>query len=61
MFDHVRGNPITPGAMSEAKLSMTLLSYSTDGSDSNSSMVGRHLMASRGAGDTVFDLEYRSE
>ena len=40
----------------EAKLSMALLRSSTDGSESNSTIVGRHSndsMASRAAGDTV--------
>ena len=40
---------------------MALMSYATNDSESNSSMVGRHSMASRAAGDTVFSLEYRSE
>ena len=39
------GIPSLPGALIEAKLSMTLMSYSTNGSESNSSMVGRHSMA----------------
>ena len=33
---------------------MALLSSSTNGYESSSSVVGRHLMASRAAGDTVF-------
>ena len=45
-----------PGALPDAKLSMTLLSSSTDGSESNSSMVGRHSMTSRAVGDKVFYL-----
>ena len=45
------------GALPDAKLSMALLSSSTDGSESNSSMVGRHSITSRAAGDTVFSLE----
>ena len=45
-----------PGALPEAKLSMALPSSSTDGSESNSSMVSRHSMISRAAGDTVFSL-----
>ena len=58
MFDQLRGIPSLPGALPEAKLSMALLSYSTDGSDqSNSYMVGRHSMTSRAAGDTVFSPE----
>ena len=56
-----RGIPSLSGAWPEAKLSMALLSYSTNGPESNSSMVGRHSMTSRAAGDTVFFLEYRSE
>ena len=36
------GLPSLPGALSEAKLSMALLSSSTDSSEFNSSMVGRH-------------------
>ena len=36
------GIPSLPGALPEAKLSMALLSSSTGGSESNSSMVGRH-------------------
>ena len=50
------GIPSLPGALPEAKLSMALLSSSTNGSES-SSMVGRHSMAFRAAGDTVFSLE----
>ena len=38
------GIPSLPGALPEAKLSMALLSSSTDGSESNSSMIGRHSM-----------------
>ena len=34
--------PSMPGALPEAKLSITLLIASTDGPESNSSMVGRH-------------------
>ena len=52
-----RGIPSLPGALNEAKLSMALLSSSTNGSESNSSMVDRHSMASRAAGDTVFSLK----
>ena len=51
------GIPSLPGALPEAKLSMALLRSSTDGSESNSSMVGKHSMTSRAAGDTVFSLE----
>ena len=51
------GIPSLPGALPEAKLSMALLSASTTGSESNSSKVGRHSMAFRSAGDTVFYLE----
>ena len=43
--------PSMPGALSEAKLSMALLSTSNDGPESNSSMVGRHSMISRAAGN----------
>ena len=57
VFDQVRGIPSLPGALPDAKLSMALLSSFTDGSESNSSMVGRHLIISRVAGDTVFSLE----
>ena len=42
VFDQVRGIPSLP----DAKLSMALLSSSTDGSESNSSMVGRHSITS---------------
>ena len=49
--------PSLLSALPEAKLSMALLSSSTDGSESNSSMVGRHSMTSRAAGVTVFSLE----
>ena len=35
-------------------MSMALLSSSTDGSEFNSSMVGRHSMTSKAAGDAVF-------
>ena len=45
----------------EAKLPMALLSSSTNGSESNSSMMGRQLMTSMAAEDTVFSLESRSE
>ena len=52
------GIPSLPGALPKATLSMALLSSSTDGSESNSSMVGRHSMTSRAVlGDTVFSLE----
>ena len=51
------GIPSLPGALPEAKLSMALLRYFTKGSESSSSMVGRHSVASRAAGDTVFYLE----
>ena len=51
------GIPSLPEALPEAQLSMALLSYSTDGPESNSSMVGRHSMTSRAAGDTVFSME----
>ena len=51
------GIPSLFGALPEAKLSMALLSSSTDGSESSSSMVGMHSMTSRAAGDTVFSLE----
>ena len=51
------GIPSLPGALPEAKLSMALLSSSTDGSESNSSVVGKHSMTSRAAGDTVFSLD----
>ena len=40
-----------------AKLSMALLSSSTNGSESNSSMVGKHSVTSRAPRDTVFSLE----
>ena len=49
--------PSLPGALPAAKLPMALLSSSTDGSESNSSMVSRHSITSRAAGDTVFSLE----
>ena len=57
MFDQVRGIPLLPGGLPEAKRSMALLNYSTNGSESSSSMVGRHSMASRATGDTAFYLE----
>ena len=57
MFDQVRGIPSLPGALPESKLSMALLSSSTEGSDSNSSMVGRPSMTSMAAVDTAFSLE----
>ena len=57
MFDQARGNPIIAWGLPEAKLSMALLSSSTNGSESSSSMVGRHSVASRDAGDTAFYLE----
>ena len=47
------GIPSLHGALPEAKLSMALLSSSTDGSESYSSMVGGHSIASRAAGDSV--------
>ena len=43
------GIPSLPGASPDAKLSMALLSYSFDGSESNSSMVGRHSVRYRAA------------
>ena len=55
------GIPSLPGALSETKLSVALLSSSINGSEANSSMVGRQSMKSRAAVDTVFSLEYRSE
>ena len=51
------GFPSLPKALPDANLSMALLSSSTDGSESNSSVVGRHSMTSRAAGDTLFSLE----
>ena len=51
------GTPSLLGALPEVRLSMALLSSSTDGSESNSYMAGRHSMPSRAAGDTVFSLE----
>ena len=51
MFDQVRGNPVIAWALPDAKLSMALLSSSTNGSESNSSMVGRQSMTSRAAVD----------
>ena len=57
MFDQVRGIPSLPGALPEAKLSIALLGYSTNGSESSSPVVSRHSMACRAAGDTVFSLE----
>ena len=51
------GNPIIAWALPEAKLSMAVLSSSTNGSESSSSMVDRHSMASRAAGDKMFSLE----
>ena len=51
------GIPSLPGALLDSKLSMTLLNSSTDGSESNSFMVGRHSITSRAAGDTVFSLD----
>ena len=45
----VRRIPSLHGASLESKLSMALLSSSTNGSESNSAMVGRHSMASRAA------------
>ena len=49
------GMPSLPWALLDTKLSvsMALLSSFTDGSESNSSMAGRHLMTSRPAGDSV--------
>ena len=55
LFDQFRGNPSWHVALPEAKLSMALLSSSTNGS--KSSMMGRHSMASMAAGDMVFSLE----
>ena len=49
--------PSLPGALPDAMLAMALLSSSTDDSESNSSMVGRHSITSRVAGGTVFALE----
>ena len=49
--------PSLPGSLPVAKLSTALLSYSTYGSGSNSSMVGRHSMTYTAAGDTVLYLE----
>ena len=43
------GIPSLPGALLEVKLSMALPSSSTNGSQSNSSMVGRQSMSSRAA------------
>ena len=43
------GIPSLHGALPEAKLSMALLSSSTNGSESNSSMVSRQSMTSRAA------------
>ena len=43
------GIPSLPGASPDAKLSIALFSYSFDGSESNSSMVGRHSVRSRAA------------
>ena len=57
MFDHVSRIPSLHGALPDVNLSMALLSSSTDGSESNSSMVDRHSMISRAAGETVFSLE----
>ena len=51
------GIPSLPGTLPDAKLSMALPSSSSDSSESNSSMVGRHSMTSRAAVDTVFSLE----
>ena len=61
MFYQVRGTKSLHGALPDTKLPMTLLGSSANGSESNSSMAGRHSMASRAAGDTVFSLEYMSE
>ena len=47
------GIPSLPGAFPEAKLSMDLLNSSTDGSESNSSMVGRHSMTSLGISTVI--------
>ena len=55
------GNTLLSGTLPETKPSIALVSYSTDGSESNSPMVGRHSIKSRAAGDIVFSLEYRSE
>ena len=51
------GIPSLPEALTEAKLSMALLGSSTNSSESSSSMVGRHSVASRAVGDTVFYLK----
>ena len=51
------GIPSLSVALPDAKLSMALLNYSTNGSESSSSMEGRHSMTSRAAGDTVLSLE----
>ena len=53
----LEGIPSLHGALPDAKRSMALLSSSTDGSESNSPVVGRQSMTSRAAGDTVFSLE----
>ena len=60
MFDQVRGIPSLPGALPDAKLSMALPSSSTDGSESNSSMVGRHLITP-GLRETRCSLWNRSQ
>ena len=57
MFDQVRGNPIIARGFPEVKLSKAVLSSFTNGSESNSSMVGTQSMTYRPAGDTVFSLE----
>ena len=57
MLDQVRGIPQLPGALPDAKLSTALLSSTTDSSESNSSIVGRHSMTFRAAEDTVFSVE----
>ena len=49
VFDQVWGISSLPGALPESKLSMALLGSSTNGSESNSSMVGRHSISSRDA------------
>ena len=49
--------PLLPGALPEAKLTIALRCSSADGSESKSSMVSRHSITSRAAGDTVFSLE----
>ena len=60
-LDHLGWDTIITGASPQAKLSIALLSSSTEGSVSSSSITGRHLMASKAEIETLLPLEKRSE